>query len=197
MTVAAVQFQAVAGIDRAGRMLEREHQKAVRPERARRQRSPRLRGRRNTRAYRPTRSGRRPRGLSRQILGQFGLRQRVVDLLLFRARQHPARQVHACQPARIGASDRPHRPVPQPASSTSRRFDRSRPESSIIAATSAGARYDRRFELRFEAGGKTVEGALDECRSMRAAARRGRCRPRACAARSGPQVLRRAILRES
>ena len=41
-----------------------------------------------------------------------------------------------------GATSGPHSPVPQPASSTSRLFDGARPESSSIAATSAGARYD-------------------------------------------------------
>ena len=38
-----------------------------------------------------------------------------------------------------------------------------------MAATSAGARYDKLLKLRFKAGGKTVEGSLDE--SVRCARR--------------------------
>ena len=73
-----------------------------------------------------------------------------------------------------GATSGPHRPVPHPASSTSRLFDRCRrSESASIAATSAGARYNSLASLASKLPAK-----LSNVCSMNASdARAGTSRP--------------------
>ena len=84
-----------------------------------------------------------------------------------------------------GASSGPHRPVPQPASSTSRLFAGSIGQCpSSIAATSAGARYDSLASFESKLAAKLSKVRFDVAHPTPAPAPRARCTPPACAARS-------------
>ena len=159
MTVAAVQFQTIAD---AGvcfdRVLEREHEEPIRAQRSRGGRDDVLAGRRNTPACPLTRSGRRPRCC------RAGTRS--ARLSPARRRRASPSRAPACPSERStpisrranGATSAPQSPVPQPASSTSRRLRR------LEAGILQHRRNERRCairqlrELRFEARRKTVEG---------------------------------------
>src|SRR5215472_11496722 len=140
MAVTAVQLQTVvdacAGCDR---LLEREHEQPIWAQRFCQRRDDalqvaeiheRVRGHDQVEAF----------AVIAQVIRQLSFYQSVVDVLLLCVRQHPLGQIHADQPARKRRDERAAES--RPASSTSRRCECSRQESSTIAATSVGARYD-------------------------------------------------------
>ncbi len=102
-------------------------------------------------------------GAVAQVGGQLDLEQLVVDVPAPRLAPACARTGRP-PPAGAHTARRAVRtsPVPHPASSTSRLFDASTPESASIPATSVRGAVQQLGELGIEAGGEAVEGLLDE-----------------------------------
>jgi hypothetical protein len=100
-------------------------------------------------------------------------------LLLLRSSSMPGGKIDPRQSARVRGKIGPQRPVPQPASSTSRFFEGCSPDPRASPRRAPGAVGEAR-ELRLEACREAVEDSATKP-SEAAAEHRGPCRPRACA----------------
>ena len=197
VTVAAVQLQTVVGIRLASdRVLEREHQEPIRAQRSRGGGEDAFADRRNTRACRPTRSGRRLRGCR---AGTPSARLSPVR----RRRSSPSREpafprrdrrppvgAHRGPPAGRRVPFRSRRPAHRGASTARDPNPPAWPPRAPGRGTTTARASIRSWRQNCRRFSRRI-------RSTRAPARLDPCRPPACAARSGPPALRRAILRRS